>query len=794
MAVLWPTYYFSSASTANYYLRSSIRNIQIGHVLWVPFIVIVTTTVFVFYAVYLFFRNYIVYRQAYLKSPSTFQSLNKIETYSGRLRSYDQCLKFFDVLNRTVVVTGVSSTYSTERIRAIFEDMRLGDIQSVFIAKDRSLIIQRLKRVNNIHEKLENLYNRLFLNLMEEAKKVKPDLVETDLAELSDDSLSNRQIKALLDLVNSPDFYPEIREKFTTKEDEKVDAIDYFAEKLDLAQEEMNEIVRHYIHETDSSICSPVPFSPTNSFVEDAEQYDAHTGLISFRTIGKVAQNVNDVKLTLWGTSHSAIIIFNDWKSATIAAQALLSARPFSMSVEPAPMVTEVDWDNLYMPRADRSLRNVLGDLLYVIINIFFSIFVAMFASLLDLEVLESLLPFLGPLLKRFPKVRELIVGILGPLALNIIFAIIPYLLLVLTYYQAYIDKAKVQLSIMNKYSWLLFIQTFIVVLAGPVQDIFKAVIKQDYGRLLAKLDKKAANTSAIFLNLTLQKALIGLIIVITKPADIFLAFAKRIWDRQMTPRTRRELNKPSSLPLGFLYPEYAVIVFQICVSFIFITPLISFAGILFFALAYVIFRSQLIFSDKIPHETGGIFWPSMSTHILFALVMAQFFTLIQFVSLKGRVQAFLLAPVLVFTVIGMIVIRRRFSRRVNHIALSGEAQEASLRLIQAQTLLRDQVIDRNFIEPSKIGSPGLQTLDEETQESTRAYDTYNTEQDEESGEPNKLNLEQHLDDRLSSTSQAELMNNPYTNPVILKRLRTLMLPLHFFSLMRWLKDHPLKP
>jgi hypothetical protein len=459
-------------------------------------------------------------------------------------------------------------------------------------------------------------------------------------------------------------------------------------------------------------------------------------------------------------------------------------------------MVTEVDWDNLHMPRADRTLRNLLGDVLYIVINIFFTIFVAMFASLLDLDVLERVLPFLGPLLKQFPKLRELIMGILGPLSLNIILALIPYLLLVLTYYQAYVDKADVQLAIMNKYSWLLFIQTFIVSLAGPVQEIIKAVFEQNYGPLLELLDKKAALTSAIFLNLTLQKALIGLILVLAKPSDILLALVRRVIVRESTPRAKRELNKPTSLPLGFLYPEYAVIVFQMCLSFSFITPLITLAGILFFSLAYFIFRAQLIFSDKIPHETGGIYWPSMSTHILFALVMAQFFTLIQFVSLRGRIQAFLLIPVMILTVLGMIMIKRRFRRRGTYLALCGESQEAAHRLIREQNELRDQVIDRAYLEPGNSSQTSLLSAgDLEVQKTVRTFDTYVVLQKttERAGSPATTEPNDIHADAMSQESQQDLVENPYINPVLLRRYRTLMLPRHFFALIQWLQEHPLK-
>lgn len=792
MTVLLPTYYYGGSSKAHYYIRMCIRNISNAQLLWVPFVVMVVASVFIFYSIYIFYRNFVVARQAYLKSPSTFQALNKIEGYTDKLRSYQQSLKFFDVLNRSIIITGMSSTYSKERIQAIFADMKLGDIQSIFIAKDRSLIAQRLKRLNGIHERLERLYCSLFRKLRLAALVARPDLPD-ELAKLEGGLLSNAEIKGLFEAVNSPAFYPAHREEFTTKDKTKVDAIQHFSGKLVAAQEEMDEMVRHYMDDQDSQMCSPLPYNQTAD-TEDQDLYDENASLITFKGLGMVKANITDFKLTLWGTSSSAIIIFADWKSATIASQTLLSARPFSFAVQPAPMANEVDWDNLYMPTADRSLRFVLGELLYVVVNIGFSIFQTMLVKLLELSTLERLLPFLGPLFREFPKLRELVTGVLKPLAFSISLLLIPYVLLVLTYYQAYIDKVDAQLTIMNKYSWMLFLQTFVVVVAGPLDGIVRALYAQDLRAIFKALDENAAMTSSLFFNIILQKALIGLMVRLTKPADLLLALGRRMLAIHLTPRAKRDLDKPTALPLGFLYPEYAVIVFQTALSFSIITPLILVVGTLFFGMAYFIFRAQLIYADKISHESGGMFWPSLTTHLLFALLLAQFFALIQFVSLGGNVQAFLTLPLLMLTIFGMVTMRLRFTRRVGFIALSGEAQEPAMRLIQEQNKVRETVMRRagpSAAASAEIPADSRSEATADPQQTVRTCDTFIVDSRIDALEDARPRMA-HESEELIDGEPFDRTDNPYTNPVVFQRLRTLMLPLHFFSLIRCLREHPL--
>jgi hypothetical protein len=298
--------------------------------------------------------------------------------------------------------------------------------------------------------------------------------------------------------------------------------------------------------------------------------------------------------------------------------------------------------------------------------------------------------------------------------------------------------------------------------------------MKQDYTSLLSYLENQVALTSAFYFNVILQKALIGLMVVLVKPGSILAVAVQRVTRRRFTPRQWLALNKPGGLPLGFLYPEYAVIVFQMTLAFAITTPVILLIGFVFFALAYYVFRTQFLYSNKVPHEAGGLHWPSLCMHILFAQLLAQIFTLIQFISLKGSPQAFLTLPLMAFTVIGMISINRRFHQRITYQALSNEAQAASLMLIKEMTRLREQ-----FIKPD-----GDQ-LDITGDEDRTEFDCL----------PVQLQMEdphgaaRTRSDSLGSTEDFEEMDNPYTNPTLFQRLKTLLLPHNFFALMRVAMD-----
>lgn len=772
-ALLLPIYFNGPLGKDEYfYVRLSIRNISKPAMLWFPYLALLLSTGFVFYMLYAFYRNYVVTRQAYLKSPNTFQALNKIEAYTGKLRSYRKCEKLFDIPSRTVVVTGISSTYSKERIQALFEDMRLGDIQSLHIVRDRSMIQERLDRLNRIHQQLEMFYLVLYERVKKHLEAADPEL-EAKIAAVG--HLSAVEKTAVLRVVNQPDFYKELRESYKNKDRIVVDGIGYTFGKMMASEAELNDLVREYVSSNHAdALLSPLPYA-NDSQTQLKEQAGESARLISLGGLVHLGRPLDDFKLTTWGTSTAAVIVFEDARSAAVACQALLSVRPFSLAALPAPMATEVDWDNVYMPRADRAIRAVLGDALYIMTNVFFMVFAALITSVTNLAFLERHLPFIHPVLSKSPALSAALQGVLAPLGFNIVMLLAPYLLMILTYYQAHVDKAKVQLALMNRYSWLLFLQTFVAQFAGTAVEVVEAVMERKYTDLLKYLENQVALTSAFYFNVILQKALIGLMIVLVKPGSILSAAVQRVTQRRFTPRQWLALNKPGGLPLGFLYPEYAVIVFQMTLAFAITTPVILLIGFVFFALAYYVFRTQFLYSNKVPHEAGGLHWPSLCMHILFAQLLAQIFTLIQFISLKGSLQAFLTLPLMAFTVMGMISINRRFHQRITYQALSNEAQAASLMLVKEMTVLREQ-----FIKPD--GDQVDLTGDEDRTE----FDSL----------PVQLQMEDPLEgtqrtrsDSLGSTEDFEEMDNPYTNPTLFQRLKTLLLPHNFFALMRVAMD-----
>lgn len=727
--------------------------------------------------IYTFYRNYVVTRQAYLKSPNTFQALNKIEAYTAKLRSYKKCERLFDIPSRSVIVTGLSSTYSKERIQAMFEDMRLGDIQSIHIVRDRSMIQERLVRLNRIHELMEMDYLVFFERVKESLSANDPEL-KTKLAAVG--PLSTVEKMAILNEVNRDDFYPSLREKYTNKNKQIVDSIGYTFAKLMASEQELNDSVQQYISNNNAdALLSPVPYgSPWGDSQSNlSEKVEESAQMISLVGLVRVGRNIDDFKLTFWGTSSAAVIVFEDPKSANVACQALLSARPFSLQATPAPMATEVDWDNVYMPTADRFIRAALGDALYVMTNIFFMVFATLITSITKLEFLESHFSFISPILGKSPVLRATLQGILAPLGFNIVMLLVPYLLMLLTYYQAHLDKSKVQLALMNRYSWLLFLQTFVAQFAGTTVQLIESIVKHDYTSLLKYLENEVALTSSFYFNVILQKALVGLMIVLVKPGNIIAVAFQRITRRRFTYRQLQALNKPAGLPLGFLYPEYAVIVIQMTLAFAITTPAILLIGFIFFFLAYYVFRTQFIYSNKVPHEAGGMHWPSLCMHILFAQLLAQIFTLIQFISLNGSSQAFLTIPLMTFTVIGMIIINRRFHRRVTYQALSNESQAASLMLIKELTVLREK-----FIRPPETSSQDDITGDEDRSD----YDALPVQVQVEDSQRSSPLLNPRTPHSVGEPPEEfEEMDNPYTNPILFQRLKTLLFPNNFFALMK---------
>ncbi|PJF19245.1 hypothetical protein PSACC_00925 [Paramicrosporidium saccamoebae] len=697
---------------------------------------------------------------------------------SRTLGNMDNARKVISVSSRTVVITNVSSKYSKSEIVAMFADMGIEDISSVVIVqsrkKVRKMLVDRNKLLEQLEGDLQKFYDNLVAHLCTSRGQSKKDL-EAAYGELARIGSAGR--KDIMKVLIVENHFAEFRPKHKVS-GEEVDSIAFRYKLLIQRDDELLEAARRFAtdHERYVLDMDESPHDVEEEIFTPSTEADLlvnNKTMVSWRQFLGVKGNVKDYGLTMWGTSMSIIVLFGSQRSATIAEQTLLSRRPFSMEVTPAPTPDDIIWDNLYCPQGERFTRRLIGTILYVMVNILFTSADLLISPMLEPRTLEEYIPYLGKLLSLYPSLRGILTGILAPLVYNVFLLVAPYMLYGLSIFQGRTSKTSVQESLLEKYTWLLFLQSFVVfLLSSALFKVLEEVITGQYGEIIVRLRTQMPEHAAFFMNVILQRSAISLMFVLLKPSGLLLQLLRRIiWRKSL--RKRAMYWEPDRVFLGALYPVHIVFVFMVTMAFIPLTPIISLAGLIFYGLAYLVFRYHFIFCYEIPHESGGKYWMFLPTPILVGCILGQVFSIIQISFLKGAIQALCMVPLCIITVCAIVFLRNVFRRRSTYLPLGGEASDRVDRLSvqmqekQAQTIRRvareagEDLYDGEKDEMPSIVGPKVAIKE-------RHYETVPYDFGEQ---------ESRLFALTDDAQFGETATNPYCNPIIFKRYPYIMVP-----------------
>jgi hypothetical protein len=778
--VLCPAYFIGNKDVqGQWFTTFSVSHVSGPSALWIALAFNYYTAIVVFYGLYMFYRNLSIYRQVFLRNPDSCIAQVSMRRLSRTLGSVDSARKVVNVSSRTVVITNVSSKYSKSEIVTMFADMGIEDISSVVIVQSRKKVRKMLVERNKLLEQLEGDLQKFYDNLVEHlctSRGQSRKELEAAYGELERIGSAGR--KDIMNVLIVENHFAEFRPKHKVS-GEEVDSIAFRYKMLIKRDDELLEAARRFATDNERYVLD-MDESPYNDDEEEilppstvTDFLVNHKTMVSWRQFLGVKGNVKDYGLTMWGTSMSIIVLFGSQRSATIAEQTLLSRRPFSMEVSQAPTADDIIWDNLYCPQGERFTRRLIGTIFYVMVNFLFTSADLLISPMLEPRTLEEYIPFLGELLGMYPSLRGILTGILAPMVYNVFLLVAPYMLYGLSIFQGRTSKTSVQESLLEKYTWLLFLQSFVVfLLSSALFKVLEEVITGQYGEIIVRLRTQMPEHAAFFMNVILQRSAISLMFVLLKPSGLLLQLLRRIiWRKSL--RKRAMYWEPDRVFLGALYPVHIVFVFMVTMSFIPLTPIISLAGLVFYGLAYLVFRYHFIFCYEIPHESGGKYWMFLPTPILVGCILGQVFSIIQISFLKGTIQALCMVPLCIVTVCAIVFLRNVFQRRSTYLPLGGEASDRIDRLSaqmqdkQAQTMrmvareagedLHDGEKDET---PSIVGSRA--TIKERHYE-TVPYDF---------GE-----LENRLFAPTEDSRFGETAANPYCNPIIFKRFPYIMVP-----------------
>ncbi|KAH0914846.1 hypothetical protein HID58_029292, partial [Brassica napus] len=285
----------------------------------------------------------------------------------------------------------------------------------------------------------------------------------------------------------------------------------------------------------------------------------------------------------------AAFVSFKSRWGAAVCAQTQQSRDPTEWLTEWAAEPCDIYYDNLALPYVDLKIRRIIVAVAYFFLTFFFMIPIAFVQSLANIEGIEKNFPFLKPLIEvKFFK--SIIQGFLPGIALKIFLMLLPRILMQMSKFEGFISTSS--------------------------------------------LERRAARVAGEILRL--------------KPLIIYHlknSFLVR------TEKDREEATDPGTIGFNTGEPQIQLY-FLLGLVYAAVSPILLPFIILFFALAYVVYRHQVINVYNQKYESAGKFWPDVHRRVVTALIVSQLL-LMGLLSTKGAHKSTPLLLVLPVLTIG---------------------------------------------------------------------------------------------------------------------------------------------
>ncbi|KAF8926693.1 hypothetical protein EDD21DRAFT_391816 [Dissophora ornata] len=335
-------------------------------------------------------------------------------------------------------------------------------------------------------------------------------------------------------------------------------------------------------------------------------------------------------------TLNSAFIQFHTQFAAHSAVQTVVYPGPFRMTpmfVEISPL--DVIWDHMNLDIISRKGRRLISLTAATALVLLWSIPVVFVSGIANIDSLVSLLPFLA-FVKNLPiAVVGIIQGVLPPLFLAILMALLPIILTMMSMFEGHARYSSVTLAVMAKYFFFLIVNVLLLsTISNGFMKTFATVKDQQFSPIgvLSIIGDRLPGASTFFVTYALLQGFTGPVMVLLQigPLVINYVFTKllaknprQIWNVQ---------GRLGSVNFGVLFPPQTLM-FAIGLLYSTIAPLILPFVAFYFTMYYWVYRHMFLYVYQQPVETGGLAFPvavqqSYTGLFIFELTMFAIFLL----------------------------------------------------------------------------------------------------------------------------------------------------------------------
>ncbi|GAB2233795.1 hypothetical protein Droror1_Dr00003024 [Drosera rotundifolia] len=317
----------------------------------------------------------------------------------------------------------------------------------------------------------------------------------------------------------------------------------------------------------------------------------------------------------------AAFVSFKTRRAAAVCAQTQQSRNPTMWLTTSAPEPNDVCWSNLAIPFLSLAVRRRVMAIAFFFLTFFFMIPIAFVQSLANLEGIEKALPFLKPIVEvKF--IKSVIQGFLPGIALKIFLFFLPDILIMMSKFEGFISLSDLERRSATKYYIFLFINVFLgSIVTGTAFQQLNNFLHESANQIPETVGASIPMKATFFITYTMVDGWAGVASEILRLWPLGCYYAKVVFAR--TEKDKEEAMDPGTVGFNTGEPQLQLY-FLLGLVYAVVAPVLLPFIIIFFALAFVVYRHQIINVYNQEYESAAAFWPEVHLRIIVALVISQ--------------------------------------------------------------------------------------------------------------------------------------------------------------------------
>lgn len=340
------------------------------------------------------------------------------------------------------------------------------------------------------------------------------------------------------------------------------------------------------------------------------------------RISGEEAAERENIRKDPKSVVPASFVSFKSRWGAAVCAQTQQTRNPTVWLTEWAPEPCDVYWKNLAIPVVYLTVRVMIVSIAFFFLTFFFMIPIAFVQTLANIEGIEKAAPFLRPIIEK-KVIKSFIQGFLPGIALKIFLIVLPTILMMMSKFEGLLSLSSLERRAAAKYYIFQIVNVFLGnVLTGTAAQQLDHFIHQSANEIPKTIGNTIPLKATFFITFIMVDGWAGIAGEILRLKPLIIFHLKNFF-LVKTEKDREKAMDPGSIGFNTSEPQIQLY-FLLGLVYAVVTPFLLPFILVFFGLAYLVFRHQMINVYNQEYESCGAFWPDVHKRILVALAVSQ--------------------------------------------------------------------------------------------------------------------------------------------------------------------------